>query len=200
MSIFDKILAKLYNKDLEKVIADRKIDDGDNTLDYNKKWGLPKGYVRECLTRPDMDEELMEVALGMEDDEDEIMKEYAKETAYSFGKNEEFGDIAYGIDFTKGRHDTAFVYFLTPTLLMYVASHMSRQLKVKELYNPGDFKNFCDEYYAHIVTTEQSYNKIITPDIWKKGVDNALNYIRENFDSSEHNKDKYIPEPEPEME
>ena len=172
-----------YDKQLAKVIANRKIDDGDNTLDYSEKWGLPKGYVRECLTRPDMDEELMEVALNLELDEDDVMKRYAKETAIGLVKTREFSDISMGVDFTKGNRAPELVYGLTPTILMFVATHMSRELQTEEMYNPGHFRRFCEEYYE--TEPNDEYKKIVTPEIWNKAIDDAINYIRENYNALE---------------
>lgn len=183
MSLEELIMG--YDKKLAELIANRRIDDGDNTLAYDKKLGLPKEYVRQCLTRPDMDDELMHAALMLEVDEDDLMKRYAKEKAVGFVRTNEFNKnvMSLGVDFTKGPHKTEFVYGLTPTLLMFVASHMSREFQTEEVYNPGRFRRFCEEYYE--TETDNEYKKIVTPEMWQKAVDDAIEYIISHYNPLE---------------
>ena len=168
-----------FDRQLAKVIANRRIDDGDNTLTYKKKWGLPEGYVRQCLTRPDMDDNLMEAALMLEVDEDDIMNHFANETALCFTSTNEFGSLSMGVDFTDGRNKTAFVYGLTPTILMFIATHLSREEQTREVYNPGGFRRFCELYYEN--EPSQEYKQIVTPEMWNKAIDDAVEHIVSNY-------------------
>lgn len=145
----------------------------------NEKWGLPDGYERKSLLTPDMDEDLAYFALNLEVEENGLMKRYKNEKAVEFVKTTEFGTIDLGVDFTRKNRRPELVYGLTPTMLMFVVSHLSRELQAEEIYNPGYFKRFCEEYYEH--ETNETYKKVVTPEIWNKAIEDTRNWLVENY-------------------
>lgn len=145
----------------------------------NEKWGLPDGYERKSLLTPDMDEDLAYFALNLEVEENGLMQRYKNEKAVEFVKTTEFGTIDLGVDFTRKNRRPELVYGLTPTMLMFVVSHLSRELQAEEIYNPGYFKRFCEEYYEH--ETNETYKKVVTPEIWNKAIEDTRNWLVENY-------------------
>ena len=140
---------------------------------------MPKDYERKSLLTPDMDEDLAYFALNLEVEENGLMKRYKNEKAVEFVKTTEFGTIDLGVDFTRKNRRPELVYGLTPTMLMFVVSHLSRELQAEEIYNPGYFKRFCEEYYEH--ETNETYKKVVTPEIWNKAIEDTRNWLVENY-------------------
>ena len=166
MSVVDYYIDKIKNK-VEKDFGN------------NEKWGLPQGYERKSLLTLDMDDDLKFFALDLEIEENGLMKRFKNEKAVKFVKTTEFGAIDLGVDFTRKNRYPQFVYGLTPTMLMFVVSHMSREMQAEEIYNPGYFKRFCEEYYER--ETNETYKKVVTPEIWNNAIDDAKNWLVENY-------------------
>ena len=145
----------------------------------NKKWGLPRDYERKSLVRTGMDEDLALFALNLEVEENELMREYKKEKAVQLVREVQSGAVKYSVKFTKRWSEPQPVVSLTPTMLMFVVSHMSRELQAEEIYNPGYFKRFCQEYYEN--ETNNRYKKVVTPADWDNAVDCARDWLVDNY-------------------
>lgn len=168
-------------KQNRRILEERKQELLDHLEFYvDPAWKLPHDFERKNLARLDMSDKDMLLAMTMEYGEEYIMKKY-KDCECELINVMEDGHRHMGVAYVDKRHHKLEPEVeLTPTLFMFVATHLCRKNAVEEVYGGGVLRRFAEDYYQ--TQTTDVYKKIVNKKYWDKVVEDARLWVIENFD------------------
>ena len=89
-------------------------------------------------------------------------------------------EVVMGVQFGEDKRPTTLLD-LTPTLVVFAATHLDRESRVKEIYGSGYFEKFCEEYYD--TRTTDIFKKLVPEEVWNKHVNAAKTYVMGHYHS-----------------
>ena len=144
------------------------------------EWKLPHDFERKNLARLDLSDRDMLFAMTMEYGENHIMNKHKNcecELIHVMQDGHKCMGVVY---YDNGKKKLEPEVELTPTLLMFVATHLCRKNAVEEVYGSGVLRRFAEDYYQ--TQTTDVYKKIVDKKYWDKAVEDARLWVIENFD------------------
>ena len=151
------------------------------TMKVNPKWRLPEGYIREYISSPDMEKMDMLIAFTMEYGEELNMNKY-KNKKCKLVRIYDDGNLVMSADFGDESKPLP-VFELTPTLIMFIATHLEHDGIIQEAFGGGYLEQFCEEYYE--TQTTEVFKRIISKEKWQNTAKAAHEYVVEHFNSLE---------------